>query len=52
MATNTIRIHRVLRAAPEQVYRAVLDADAYARWLGRQEWLILLGKLVEADIRA
>jgi uncharacterized protein YndB with AHSA1/START domain len=33
MATNTIRIHRVLRAPPERVYRAFLDADAYAKWL-------------------
>jgi uncharacterized protein YndB with AHSA1/START domain len=30
---NTIRIHRVLRAAPEKVYRAFLDADAMAKWL-------------------
>jgi len=33
MATNTIRLHRVLRAAPEKVYRAFLDADAMAKWL-------------------
>jgi uncharacterized protein YndB with AHSA1/START domain len=31
--TNTIRLHRVLRAAPERIYRAVLDADAMAKWL-------------------
>jgi uncharacterized protein YndB with AHSA1/START domain len=30
---NTIRFHRVLRAAPEKVYRAFLDADAMAKWL-------------------
>jgi uncharacterized protein YndB with AHSA1/START domain len=30
---NTIRLHRVLRASPEKVYRAFLDADALARWL-------------------
>jgi uncharacterized protein YndB with AHSA1/START domain len=30
---NTIRFHRVLRASPEKVYRAFLDADAKARWL-------------------
>jgi len=30
---STIRIHRVLRAAPERVYRAFLDADAMAKWL-------------------
>jgi uncharacterized protein YndB with AHSA1/START domain len=32
-ATNTIRLHRVLRAAPERIYRAFLDADAMAKWL-------------------
>lgn len=30
---NTVRFHRVLRAAPEKVYRAFLDADAVAKWL-------------------
>lgn len=31
--TNTIRLHRVLRAPPERVYRAFLDADAVVKWL-------------------
>lgn len=31
--TNTIRLHRVLRAKPERVYRAFLDADAKVKWL-------------------
>src|SRR5437763_6022979 len=31
--TNTVRLHRVLRAPPERVYRAFLDADANAKWL-------------------
>jgi uncharacterized protein YndB with AHSA1/START domain len=30
---NTVRFHRVLKAAPEKVYRAFLDADAMAKWL-------------------
>src|SRR2546425_134344 len=30
---NTVRLHRVLRATPEKVYRAFLDADAMAKWL-------------------
>jgi uncharacterized protein YndB with AHSA1/START domain len=30
---NTIRLHRVLRAKTERVYRAFLDADAMAKWL-------------------
>ena len=33
MSTHTIRLHRVLRATPEKVYRAFLDADALCRWL-------------------
>jgi uncharacterized protein YndB with AHSA1/START domain len=33
MGTNTIKLHRVLRAEPERVYRAFLDADAMAKWL-------------------
>ncbi|OQW60390.1 MAG: hypothetical protein A4S17_00395 [Proteobacteria bacterium HN_bin10] len=30
---NTIRLHRVLRAPPERVYRAFVDADALCKWL-------------------
>jgi uncharacterized protein YndB with AHSA1/START domain len=33
MPTNTVRFHRVLRATPEKIYRAFLDADAMAKWL-------------------
>ncbi len=33
MGTSTVRLHRVLRAPPERVYRAFLDADAMAKWL-------------------
>lgn len=33
MATGTVRLHRILRATPERVYRAFLDADAMAKWL-------------------
>ena len=33
MSTNTTRLHRVLKATPEKVYRAFLDADALAKWL-------------------
>jgi uncharacterized protein YndB with AHSA1/START domain len=31
--SNTIQLHRVLRATPEKVYRAFLDPDAMAKWL-------------------
>src|SRR5262245_63692696 len=30
---HTIRLHRVLRATPERIYKAFLDADAKAKWL-------------------
>ena len=33
MSTNTVRLHRVLRAPPERVYRAFLEPDALAKWL-------------------
>ncbi len=33
MTTGTVKLHRVLRATPERVYRAFLDADAMAKWL-------------------
>ena len=32
-APGTVRLHRVLRAPAERVYRAFLDPDALARWL-------------------
>lgn len=33
MTTGTVRLHRVLRAKPEKIYRAFTDAEAMARWL-------------------
>jgi pimeloyl-ACP methyl ester carboxylesterase/uncharacterized protein YndB with AHSA1/START domain len=33
MSTGTVRLHRVLRAAPEKIYRAFLDPDAMVKWL-------------------
>jgi uncharacterized protein YndB with AHSA1/START domain len=33
MATGTVQLHRVLRAPPERVYRALLDPDAMAKWI-------------------
>jgi len=32
-ATNTIRLHRVVRTTPEKLYRAFLEGDALAKWL-------------------
>lgn len=33
MSANTVRLHRLLRAAPERLYRAFLDANALLKWL-------------------
>ena len=33
MSTGTVRLHRVLRAKPDKIYRAFLDPEALARWL-------------------
>jgi len=33
MASKTVRLHRVLRAAPERVYKAFLDPKAMVKWL-------------------
>ncbi len=33
MSTHTVRLHRVLRAPPERVYRAFLDPHALVKWL-------------------
>jgi len=45
---NTVRLHRVLRASPERVYRAFLDADAMAKWLPPNGFT---GKVHEMDAR-
>jgi uncharacterized protein YndB with AHSA1/START domain len=46
--TSTIRLHRVLRAPPERIYRAFLDADAMAKWLPPNGFT---GKVHEFDAR-
>ncbi len=46
--TNTIRLHRVLRAPAERVYRAFLDPDAMAKWLPPHGFT---GKVHEMDAR-
>ena len=33
MLTGTVRLHRVLRAQPEKIYRAFLNSDAMSKWL-------------------
>jgi uncharacterized protein YndB with AHSA1/START domain len=46
--TNTVRLHRVLRASPERVYRAFLDPDAMAKWLPPHGFT---GKVHQMDAR-
>lgn len=48
MTTGTVRLHRVLRAPPERVYRAFLDADAMAKWLPPNGYT---GKVHQMDAR-
>jgi uncharacterized protein YndB with AHSA1/START domain len=48
MPTNTIRLHRVLHAAPEKIYRAFLDPDAMAKWLPPNGFT---GKVHEMDAK-
>ena len=46
--TNSVRLHRVLRASPERVYRAFLDADAMAKWVAPNGFT---GKVHHLDAR-
>ncbi len=48
MSGNTIRLHRVLRAPPERIYRAFIDADAMAKWLPPNGFT---GKVHQMDAR-
>lgn len=48
MPANTVSLHRVLRATPERVYRAFLDADALAKWLPPHGFT---GKIHQLDAR-
>jgi len=47
--TSTVRLHRVLRATPERVYRAFLDPDAMMKWLPPHGFT---GKVHHMDARA
>jgi uncharacterized protein YndB with AHSA1/START domain len=48
MDGNTVKLHRVLKAKPERVYRAFLDADAMVKWLPPNGFT---GKVHEMDAR-
>ena len=46
--TGTVRLHRILRAPPERVYRAFLDPDAMAKWSAPHGFT---GRVHEIDAR-
>jgi uncharacterized protein YndB with AHSA1/START domain len=48
MSTNTVRLHRVLRASPEKIYRAFLDPNAMVKWLPPHGFI---GKVHHLDAR-
>ncbi len=48
MPTNTVRLHRVIRAKPDSIYRAFLNPDAWAKWLPPHGFF---GKVHEMDAR-
>lgn len=48
MPGHTIRLHRVLRATPERVYRAFTNPDAMAKWLPPNGFT---GKVHQMDVR-
>jgi uncharacterized protein YndB with AHSA1/START domain len=48
MSDSTVRLHRVIRAPPERIYRAFLDAEAMAKWLPPHGFT---GKVHEMDAR-
>jgi uncharacterized protein YndB with AHSA1/START domain len=47
-STNTVRLHRVLRAPAERVYRAFLEPDAMVKWLPPHGFT---GKVHQMDAR-
>jgi uncharacterized protein YndB with AHSA1/START domain len=48
MEGNTVKLYRILRATPERVYRAFIDAEAMAKWLPPNGFT---GKVHEMDAR-
>ncbi len=48
MPTSTIKLHRVLSAPPQKVFKAFTDADAYASWLPPYGFV---AKVFELDVK-
>jgi uncharacterized protein YndB with AHSA1/START domain len=47
-STGTVRLHRVLRASPDRVYRAFLDPDAMVKWVPPHGFT---GRILDMDPR-
>jgi len=45
MSNNSVSLHRVLKAAPEKVYRAFTDANAMAAWLPPYGYLCVVHEM-------
>ncbi|QQR93033.1 MAG: SRPBCC family protein [Candidatus Iainarchaeum archaeon] len=45
MTTNTVTLHRVLKASPEKVFRAFTDTHAYASWIPPYGFLCVVHKM-------
>lgn len=43
--SNTVRLHRVLRAPAERIYKAFLDPDALCRWLPPYGFLGIIDRI-------
>jgi uncharacterized protein YndB with AHSA1/START domain len=48
MGSNTVKLHRVLKAKPERVFKAFLDGEAMAKWLPPNGFT---GKVHEMDAK-
>jgi uncharacterized protein YndB with AHSA1/START domain len=48
MSANSVRFHRIIKAPPERVYRAFVDAEAMAKWLPPNGFT---GKVHELDAK-
>jgi uncharacterized protein YndB with AHSA1/START domain len=45
MSTSTVRLHRVLRAKPDKIFRAFIEPDALARWIPPNGFTCVIDKL-------
>ena len=43
--SNTVKLHRVLKAAPEKVFRAFTEANALSFWLSPYGFLCVVHQL-------